>query len=221
MKIKTITIQTADIKATTAFYHDLLGIPVQAQQQDRITFSIGSSLLTFETGTTDQPVYHLAFDIPHNQLEAAYAWLSQKTEVLPVAEGSVFSEFERWNARSIYFFDNNGNILELICRLDLDNASGVAFDAGALLHISEIGIVCKAVPAYVQTLQQQYGLPLYTKQPPADNFTVLGDEEGLFVLVEEGRSWFPTQIAARAFPLDITFETGDGRAATLRPDLPA
>ncbi|PSK89764.1 VOC family protein [Taibaiella chishuiensis] len=221
MQIKTITLQSADIAATVVFYQDVLGIPVQEYENDRLSLQIGSTLVQFNAAATGRPVYHLAFDIPHNQLEAAYEWLRQKTEVLPVAPGTVFSEFERWNARSIYCYDNNGNILELICRLDLDNAADASFDAGALLHVSEVGIVCSDVPQYVQVLQQQYDLPVYAKQPPADNFTVLGDEEGLFVLVSEGRHWFPTTIAAAAFPLEITFDQGDGAIATLRPGIPA
>ncbi len=213
MKIQQLKLQSPDLKATRAFYHDLLGIAIHDEDTGSITFSIGNTLVEFVRATDSKPVYHMAIDIPRNKLEAAYAWLKEKTEVLPVSPGLVFSEFERWNARSLYFYDNNGSILELICRLDLDNATAAAFDTSSFLHISEIGIVSRNVPETAALLQSRYGLELYPKQPPADNFTVMGAEDGLFIIVAEGRNWFPTEVAAGIFPLEIRFIKPDGNEA--------
>lgn len=209
MKIKSIQLQSPDIAGTAIFYGDLLGLPVQQHSDSRISIQAGTTEIIFSEAARPA-VYHMAIDIPHNQLEVAYAWLSKKTDVLPVAPGQVFSEFVNWQARSVYFYDNNGNVMELICRLGLDNASTAGFSASSLLHVSEIGMVCADVPAVAAELQQQYGLPIYPKQPPADNFTVLGDEDGLFILVSEGRPWYPTNVAAGGFPLKVLFETEQG-----------
>lgn len=211
MKIKELELRSLDLSATRTFYQDTLGLAIHDQDAELISFRIGDTLVAFSRADTGNPVYHMAFDIPKNKLEEACIWLKGKAEILQTAPGSVFSEFERWNARSLYFCDNNGNILELICRLDLDNASEAGFDASSFLHVSEIGIVTPDVPGQVQQMRQRYGLDIYPKQPPAGNFTVLGDEEGLFIIVKELRHWFPTEVEAGIFPLKIVFAGTTGR----------
>jgi catechol-2,3-dioxygenase len=206
MNIKEIHLESHDLVATADFYHQLLGLPVQYKGENSISFLVGTTLIRFDKTESGKPVYHIAFDIPNNQLETAYTWLKEKTTILPVTTGTVFSEFERWNARSLYFCDSNGNILELICRLDLDNATAKPFSASSLLHVSEIGIVTRDVPAMVRQLQDAYGLELYAKQPADDQFTVMGDEEGLFIIVHESRKWFPTQTEAHFFSTGIIFD---------------
>lgn len=214
MNIKEIHLESHDLAATADFYHQLLGLPVHHRAEDSISFKVGTTLVRFDKTDTGKPVYHMAFDIPCNQLEAGYAWLKEKTGILPITPGTVFSEFERWNARSLYCCDHNGNILELICRLDLDNATERPFDASSLLHVSEIGIVTHDVPALVQQLQDTYDLRLYPKQPADDHFTVMGDEDGLFIIVQASRKWFPTQVEARIFSTRIAFES-DGKTHNL------
>lgn len=206
MNIKEIQLESADLAATAAFYNQLLGLPVHHKEEHSISFRLGTTLIRFDKTESGKPVYHLAFDIPNNQLEAAYAWLKEKTTILPITTGTVFSEFERWNARSLYLCDYNGNILELICRLDLDNATAKPFGVSSLLYVSEIGIVTRDVPAMVQQIRDAYGLELYAKQPADGQFTVMGDENGLFIIVQESRKWFPTQTEAYAFPTRILFD---------------
>ncbi|MNY37869.1 hypothetical protein D3C86_1724580 [compost metagenome] len=128
--------------------------------------------------------------------------------MLPVTEETEFSDFELWNAKSFYFYDNNENLLELICRYDLDNQSEHTFDGSSILHVSEIGLVSDDVPFLAETLMNKYGLDVYSKQPAQDNFTALGDEEGLFIIVNEDRNWFPTEKKAKSFRTKIIFNTG-------------
>jgi hypothetical protein len=59
-------------------------------------------------------VLHFTFNIPHNQLDAAISWLQQFTSLLPVPGNGHIATFESWNAHAVYFYDNNGNLLELI-----------------------------------------------------------------------------------------------------------
>lgn len=208
MKINELQLLSPDLAATEAFYNKLLGLAIHDKDTRQITFRLGDTLIGFSQADDAKPVYHMAFDIPHNQLEDAYDWLKEKTAILPVTADSVFSEFERWNARSLYFYDHQGNILELICRFDLDNAATAPFGASSFLHVSEIGIVCRDVPEMVKQIHNKYRLDLYPKQPPADNFTVMGDEEGLFIIVSEHRKWFPTEVEAGIYPVKIVFTAG-------------
>jgi hypothetical protein len=40
---------------------------------------------------------------------------------------------------------------------------------------------------------------------------VLGDDEGLFIIVTENRNWYPTNKPSAIFPLEVTVETLSGQ----------
>ena len=112
MNILQIELLTNDLAATGHFYAQKMGLPVAFQNADTITFVAGSSLLTFNrTDTTAYPRYHFAFNIPHNRLEEATAWVESFAVPMDVPDGGIIAEFVSWNARAVYFYDNNGNIL--------------------------------------------------------------------------------------------------------------
>jgi hypothetical protein len=54
---------------------------------------------------------------------------------------SDIADFVNWRAKSVYFFDPAGNIIELIARFDLNNASSEKFSSEQFLSLSEIGLV--------------------------------------------------------------------------------
>ena len=215
MKIKALYLTTGNLAATIDFYTTVLQIPVGQKQENQVTFYLGTTLLQFTLVPDSNPVYHIALDIPHNQLLEAYAWLQPRTAILPVSPESDFSEFTLWNAKSFYFYDNNGNLLEYIARFDSATASTQPFDSTAIVAISEIGIVTHDVPKLAQQLMERYPLEVYTKQPAAENFTALGDETGLLILVKDNRNWFPTDTVAVAFPLTVVFDDGDSHEQRL------
>lgn len=210
MEIKELQIITTQLEETERFYNQILNLATLDKTEHEVSFQIGRSKLSFVAATADQPVYHIAFDIPKNKLVEAYEWLKLRTAILPVTPESNFSNFELWNAKSFYFHDNNKNLLELICRSDLDNESEQKFDGSSILAISEIGLVADDVPFLAETLMSKYGLEVYEKQPAQDNFTVLGDENGLFILVNQDRDWYPTAQKAKLFPVKLIFNNGSG-----------
>ncbi|MGY0037350.1 VOC family protein [Pedobacter sp. NJ-S-72] len=207
MKIKAIELLSNNIIETEHFYNNTLNIKTNKKTETEISFLIGTTQLTFQKSEVKHPNYHLAFDIPNNKLEEAFNWLDQRTAILPVTDDSNFSSFEAWNAKSFYFYDNNENLLELICRFDADNQSSASFDSNALLFVSEIGIVTADVSAMGEQLIRQYDLEYYVKQPKTESFAVVGDETGLFILVNPDRDWFPTKKKAQSFQTKIQFST--------------
>lgn len=210
MKIKELHLLTSNLTETVQFYTQVLAAVLIEEKEEEISLLSGETKIVFQLSTEENPIYHLAFDIPKNKLEEAYHWLKQKINLLPVTEETEISDFELWNAKSFYFYDNNENVLELICRYDLDNQSEHAFDGSSILHVSEIGLVSDDVPFLAETLMNKYGLDVYSKQPAQDNFTVLGDEEGLLIIVNQDRNWFPTEKKARSFRTKIIFNSGMG-----------
>ncbi|MBB2148718.1 VOC family protein [Pedobacter gandavensis] len=210
MEIKELQIITNQLEETERFYNQILNMATLDRTENEVSFQVGRTKLSFVGATADQPVYHIAFDIPKNKLVEAYEWLKLRTVILPVTPESNFSNFELWNAKSFYFHDNNKNLLELICRCDLENESEQPFDGSSILAISEIGLVADDVPFLAETLMSKYGLEIYEKQPAHDNFTVLGDENGLFILVNQDRDWYPTAQKAKSFPVKLIFNNGSG-----------
>ncbi|MNL17020.1 hypothetical protein D3C87_1380890 [compost metagenome] len=86
-----------------------------------LIIQVGSSVLKFIENPEFDSVYHFAFNIPENKLEEAIKWCADKIDLIMIENKRVIANFETWNANAIYFYDNNGNLLEFIARHDLDN----------------------------------------------------------------------------------------------------
>lgn len=210
MKIKELHLLTNNLDKTEEFYKEILDVTINEKTEKQLSFLIGTTQLIFILSQVPEPVYHIAFDIPNNKLEVAFDWLSEKVSVLPVTPESKIADIKLWNAKSIYFYDNNGNLLELICRFDLDNQSEKTFDVTSILSVSEIGLVTDDVPALTNTIIEKYKLHVFQKQPAQENFTAIGDDEGLLIIVNENRNWFPTNQKAQSFWSKIIIEAATG-----------
>jgi len=125
---------------------------------------------------------------------------------------SDIADFVNWRAKSVYFFDPAGNIIELIARFDLNNASSEKFSSEQFLSLSEIGLVFpeEQIDEQVRIIMKKCGLAYFLKQPPMQQFKVLGDDDGLFIVVTDKRNWYPTNKPSAIFPLEILIEN-DGR----------
>jgi hypothetical protein len=107
-------------------------------------------------------------------------------------------EFGSWGgARAVYFRDPEENVVELITRPN----------ARPELTLAEVGLPVDDVPAAVQALQRELGLPFYGDQD--DAFTPLGDDDGVLILVRVGRGWFPFDVPAGPSRIEVTI-TGAG-----------
>ncbi|MBE9462603.1 VOC family protein [Dyadobacter subterraneus] len=218
MKIKELHLLTNNIDKTETFYNTFLDLSARQKTGKELSYLIGNTNLKFILSQVPEPVYHIAFDIPNNKLDEAFDWLSKKVSILPVTPESNIADIKLWNAKSIYFYDNNGNLLELICRFDVDNQSEKIFDASSVISVSEIGLVTDDVPALAITISENYNLAIFHKQPAQENFTAVGDDEGLLVIVNENRNWFPTNQKAQSFWSKIIIETVDGSSFEIFTD---
>ncbi|MBC9794510.1 VOC family protein [Sinomicrobium weinanense] len=207
MKLKEIHLLTDDLSGTENFYRKVLGFRVAPGEASLLRIEAGMTTLFFHRSEGLHPVYHLAFDIPNNRLKEAHGQMKEKVHILPVSPGKTIADFTSWNAKSFYFYDNNGNVLEYITRYDLKNVSGRTFDGSSVLHLSEIGLVTDDVPKLASAITSEYGVDLYPKQPPQEHFTVMGDEDGLFILASNRRNWFPTDKRSTAYRTKVIFTT--------------
>ena len=208
MKIKELHLLSDNIIETELFYNNVLNVKTEDKNLNTVSFNVGSTKIIFiQTKTNIKPVYHFAFDIPNNKFEEAFEWMKARTQLIPVIDENNFvSKFDLWNAKSFYFYDNNLNLLELICRFDVNNETKKPFDSSSILYASEIGIVSESASQTADFLINKYGIKEFTKQAGTDSFTALGDDYGLLVLVNNQRNWFPTNDLAKSFPTKIVFD---------------
>jgi len=193
MKLEHIQIQTNNIQDTITFYKDLLGLPIIKSNLNAASIQAGNSVLEFIENLNFKSIYHFAFNIPENKLDEAIEWCKNKVDLIFIEDQKVITNFENWNASAVYFYDNNGNLLEFIARHDLDNAQTEAFSSKSILNISEIGIVNENPLELGNQLIEQHDLAFFSKNDNSEIFAAVGDDEGLLIMVKPNRNWYPTQ----------------------------
>ncbi|TPG45157.1 VOC family protein [Flavobacterium pectinovorum] len=206
MKLEHIQIQTNNIPETTAFYKDILELPIIDKTSQSVTIKAGNSILKFIENPDFNSIYHFAFNIPENKLEEAIEWCKNKTDLLIIEDQRIIANFETWNANAVYFYDNNGNLLEFIARHDLDNLQLKGFSSKSILNISEIGVVDENPLELGEQLIEDYDLAFFTKNFNSDNFAAIGDDEGLLIIVKPYRNWYPTQTPSKSNKTEIRLE---------------
>ncbi len=154
----------------------------------------GASRLRFEPGPA--VCSHFAVNVPPQRFEEAVAWARERVELV---DDDV--PFPAWRARSAYFFDPGGNIVELIAR---ERAPG----EDLFLEISEVGLPVTDVGAAVEWLEAELGLPHFSGN--RRDFSAVGDDRGLFIVVPVGRPWLFTEEPAPDVPVRVTIESDRG-----------
>jgi catechol-2,3-dioxygenase len=203
MKILDVEILSPDVPRAVRFYESALELPVEGG-----VVTVGQSRLRFTPGSPAAP-YHLAFNIPSNQVRPAKEWLERRASML---SNEVF-DFEFWSAEAVYFEDPDGNILELIARRELRNEHAGPFGPEQLLSLCEVGLPVAETRPAIEILEQTFGLAVFSGD--RDQFTAVGDEDGLFIVVPAGRTWLPTERTSAENPIHVTFEAHGGAEAVI------
>ncbi|MEP7253517.1 MAG: hypothetical protein ABI683_14095 [Ginsengibacter sp.] len=209
MLLKRIDVTSDDVGLLSQYYREVLELPVKQVDVETISIVIGNSEIVFsKANSNEKPFYHFAFNIPGNKFEEALKWVQLRSQLLWLDDyKSYVADFKNWNAKSFYFTDPCGNILEFIARFDLQDDVKETFSSKHLRNVSEIGLVFpqSSFDSEVKNLVKEYNLTYFAKQPPLEYFRAIGDDEGLFICVPENRHWFSTENSACIFPLSILF----------------
>ena len=215
MKIKQIILFTDNIERQKQFYSDILDFELVFSSKDRIDFNVGQSILSFQYKAQFKPS-HVAFNIPSNAIEEALQWLQNRVEILTYDDNKI-ADFESWNAKAIYFYDADKNIMEFIARNDLNVESDEIFSSKSVLSISEMAIATNNIERVYNAITKINEIPIYSGD--MSRFCALGNEEGLFILIDKTvKKWFPTQEDAYTSDFIITgdynfhFENGEIKA---------
>lgn len=199
MRIETVSIRSKDLAKVLHHYGELLGLDTEETPQS-IEVKIGRSTLVFEYSEDAYPV-HFAVMIPTGKFSLAREWLLQKTKLISNENGDVFNFSDAWNSSSIYWYDEEGNILELIEHRNIPNQTPGDFSVQDFLYICEIGINVDNVLATAEMLKTNLDLDTFIFGN--DRFHPVGTEDGLLILSQAGRNWFLTEVAGKAQPLKV------------------
>ncbi|WP_314101148.1 VOC family protein [uncultured Stenotrophomonas sp.] len=201
MRINVLQLPVSDVVAVAAWFADVMQLPVEGD-----AVQIGWTTLKLRAAG-DDPVggVHMAFNVPANRFEAATAWLLARSPLQRNPAGQAHFTFgDRWESESIYYDGPDGLILELIGRRRLPaSARSGAFHGSELTCVSEVGL--PTVDVGVLTARAEAALGVQPLTPPTPHFAALGDDEGLLIVVDATRHWFPEQkVLPNARGIDVT-----------------
>lgn len=202
MKIKEVILYTNSLDGISDFYVDVLELPIIQENNEKISFKTGTSILTFKQSSEYEfPYYHFAFNITENKIEQALQWLKNKAVTINQINGIDHYYDESWNCHSIYFYDPLGNIVEFIARHAIPEIEHGDFNSQDIKNISEIGLPVEDVQQASEILQKKYNVGVYKSSNNV--FAPLGNEEGLFILSGLNRNWAGSNKKVKVFPLIV------------------
>lgn len=221
MKITQLTLSAHDPAELKKFYSGELGFEEisAATDSDGYSFQAGHTRVNFIPGDRDAK-YHFAFNIKPDQLHDAVKWMNScgVELVFSPEDKGVIVDFPNWWAKSIYFFDPAGNIVELIARGGIGAAGNApAFSASSIVGVSEIGVVTEDVLSMREWIGATHGIPAFSRHQNTEEFSAMGDDHGLILIVRTGRNWFMGNFNAAHFPLSMTGTHGDHEFKLLLP----
>lgn len=206
MKIQELTVHTSRLAEQKEFYRKGFGLPLLHESKESFGVQVGASVLNFVFKKNTKP-YHLAFNIPSNQEVEALHWLQQRAQVLNY-NGIELIDFVSWNAKSVYCYDLDRNLIELIARKNLFIENKDPFSSKALLNISEVGVPVSDIETCYNQLNELIGTPIFDGD--FDRFCAVGDEEGLLILINKlKRNWFPTNDRAYSADFELILKKDD------------
>jgi len=218
---------SAPLKTMKDFYLGMLKFPVLEESSDQITFQASGTNLTFVKSVreSEEPAYHFAFNIPENKILSARNWQAERTALITPRQQHLrdprFPEdiihFSHWNAHSVFFYDPAGNLLEYIARHDLGNAADGPFTTKDILYASEIAFVVDDVRHTAGEISKVSGLQQY--RGGSQQFTAIGDEHGLLLVMKRGRRAFGQGKPRDVFPTQAVI-SGEENAQYEMPGYP-
>lgn len=217
MIIKKLTLLSHELEKQKKFYVQNFGFKLLAESENSFEIQTGFSILRFKKSTEFKP-YHIAFGIPYSLHTSASDWTEKRVNIQK-DEGEKIVDFPAWNAKAIYFYDEDKNICEFIARKDLPLTSAVNFDVNQVYNIAEIGLVTNDIPSVFTKLQLSTKIQKYDGN--MRNFLAVGDFKGLFICINKNdKKWFPTydeamisdfeiQVDIAGFPFLILYKNGE------------
>lgn len=206
MKIERLEIKSADVKEQLKFYRDLLGLEIKNYKEESFEVELGYSMLKLVQDKDATP-YHIAIHIPDRQEEIALEWIKERVPVLKNNNDEII-DFSNWNAKSLYFYDADKNIMEFISRRSFHKPQSAIFSEESLLGIAEVGLATGDIKEKYEFLKRECHLEIFDGS--FDKFCAIGDDKGLLITIDKNeKDWFPTKDKAFTSDFELEFRHKD------------
>lgn len=191
MKLYEVWLKAYHLTEMKEFYTKQLEMELVSEDDSHFIVMVGATKLIFEK-YDETPNYHICF----RTNEEFYHYMMKKLPqnlFIPNEEGEISMH---WKGKQAYFIDPDGNILEMLER-PFRHQGEAPF---GWYDIAEVGMPVENIGDF------QKELSLFVKDDFAkesNTFAFYGDEDGVFVLVRQGRHWYPTEIGATIHPIKV------------------
>lgn len=189
MKIFNVSLTVRDLGQAVRFYRDVLQFPVEVTSSGA-EVTVGFSRLSLASWDSFEGAHHVAFGILPQEFELAHKWLARRVELLTAEGTEIILGSDEWKSRSLYFFGPEGIVLEFIARDADTTESDLAVDSPRMLSISEVGFGVADVLDTVRALSEELAIPHF--YDCSSSFASMGGHDGLLIVVQQDRVWFPT-----------------------------
>lgn len=203
MKIYRLRLYAKNLQPLFEFYHQALGFQEVILKPNKLWIKAGDTELIFEQHP-EGFVYHFAFLIPLGKLPEAIKYLEEKDIELLLYKGKQVIDFG--TGKALYFYDPAGNIVEFIDRPDLEIEAFQAFSMNQIQRVNEIGMPVQDPLGVSTQLRDRYKIQLVKPEILGESFCWIGDYEGVFIVVKEGRHWLPTNIPSVSNDFEVEFQ---------------
>ena len=203
MKIEELEIYTARLNQQKDFYRQVMKLEIAEEDAESFEVRLGFSIIRFIEKENSTP-YHIAIHITDKSEKEALKWLKSRVKILKAGDDEI-ADFSNWNARSVYFYDEDLNIMELISRRDYFKPKSADFSSKDFLGIAEIGLATNDISEKFQFLNEHCQLEIFSGN--LEKFCAIGDDGGLLITINKNlKDWFPTDDKAFGSNFRIKFE---------------
>lgn len=204
MHLKEVHIRCSSLRSMYAFYRNQMGMHC-GLTKERLVVDAGTSKLIFMPKKNFYGGYHYAFAIPERAMDAALLFLKKQTSLFySYDDDSYVAVFRKWKARSVFFSDADGNVVEMIARQGEGAFDGEIFTSEAILGLAEMGLGCSDPRLLSMKLRADAALELFDKG--SDSFKAVGNKDGLFILSSPERNWYPSTLPTKLLETTVLFE---------------
>lgn len=192
MRITEATLYTNRLDEMKRFYVEKLGLAVGDENSTRFQIELGEDTLIFQEAVTEQErQYHFAINIPANRFKEAKEWLMSRVPLL-TEDGEDEIYFDEIDASSLYFYDADENVVELISRHSINPECNIeSFSSNEFLGIGEMSLTVED-PSLVATALERIGVRRRdgnSIDPRHLNFIGPPNHDTYMLLVPRGRVW--------------------------------
>lgn len=210
MELRQLKLFSKNIEKQYQFYKNTLGFEVKFIEEHKIQIHSGNTKLIFEEQKESNFIYHFAFLIPNGKIEDAIPFLEEKgINLLQKNNEKIiyFGTKESYVGRAIYFLDADDNIAEFIERPSLGHVGKESFSLHQIIKINEIGLSVEDPLLFSRQLISKFKIEMIDPNHTSEVFCWIGDYDGVFIVVKNGRYWLPTQFEAFSNDLSVVFES--------------